>query len=139
MLICRFQGVDGPQYGCIQHDTVFALNGSPLSAQRRQGNEIGNIGQLTLLPPIVPTKIICVGRNYAAHAQELGNEIPEEPLLFFKPPSSLIGAGTPIEILPTMGRVDHEAELAIVIGKQGRFIPISTALDYVLGYCSAND
>jgi 2-keto-4-pentenoate hydratase/2-oxohepta-3-ene-1,7-dioic acid hydratase in catechol pathway len=87
----------------------------------------------------MPSKIICVGRNYAAHAKELGNEVPEEPLLFFKPSSALIGQDAVIEILPPMGRVDHEAEMAVVIGRQGRFIRRDEAQNYILGYTCAND
>jgi 2-keto-4-pentenoate hydratase/2-oxohepta-3-ene-1,7-dioic acid hydratase in catechol pathway len=81
-----------------------------------------------------PSKIICLGRNYAAHAEELGHEIPKEPVIFLKPPSSLIGPGQAI-ILPRKSKhVDHEVELAVIIGKRGRRIPWEKAMDYVLGY-----
>ncbi|NJE10979.1 fumarylacetoacetate hydrolase family protein [Thermococcus sp. MAR1] len=81
-----------------------------------------------------PSKIICLGRNYAEHAKEMGSDVPEEPVIFLKPPSSLIGPGEPI-ILPRMSkRVDHEVELAVIIGKRGRRIPREKAFDYILGY-----
>jgi len=86
-----------------------------------------------------PSKIVCVGRNYKAHAAELGNEVPPEPLLFLKPPSSLIGPGEAI-VLPTgFGRIEYEGELALVIGKTARNLSESTALSFVAGFACAND
>lgn len=139
MLICRVSTSAGPVYGLVDQDVVYELVGSPFDEGYKAAARMGSVGDVELLPPTVPTKIVCVGRNYAAHAQELGNDVPPEPLLFFKPPSSLIGQGAAIEILPQMGKVDHEAELAVVIGHRGRFISASDALNYVLGYCCAND
>lgn len=88
---------------------------------------------------ITPTKIVCVGRNYADHAKELGNEAPAEPLLFFKPPSAVIGNGDTIERPSLSQRVDFEGELAIVIGRDARNVKASDWRDYVLGYTCAND
>ena len=94
---------------------------------------------IRLLPPCAPTKIVCVGRNYLEHAKELGNEAPAEPLLFMKPPSSLIASGDSI-IYPTLSqRVDFEGELGIVIGDRARNVPREEALDYILGYTIVND
>jgi 2-keto-4-pentenoate hydratase/2-oxohepta-3-ene-1,7-dioic acid hydratase in catechol pathway len=87
----------------------------------------------------VPTKIVCVGRNYAAHARELGNEVPERPLLFLKPPSAIIGAGVAIELPPDSGRVEHEGEIAIVIGRRGRHVSVAEALHVVGGVAPLND
>lgn len=85
--------------------------------------------------PVDPrAKLICVGRNYAAHAQELGNEIPDQPLLFFKPSSSLLGPNGIIEIPKMSANVHYEGELVVVVGKRGRFIPEEEALSYVFGY-----
>lgn len=92
-----------------------------------------------LLPPCSPSKIICVGRNYAEHAKELGNEVPQEPLIFLKPPSSLIGSGAAIVYPALSQRVDFEGELGVVIGRRGRKIGASEASDYVLGYTCVND
>jgi 2-keto-4-pentenoate hydratase/2-oxohepta-3-ene-1,7-dioic acid hydratase in catechol pathway len=86
-----------------------------------------------------PTKIVCVGRNYAAHARELGNDVPERPLLFLKPPSSLIGDGDAIELPPDSLRVEHEAELGVVIGSRCRHVAEAHALDHVAGYLPLND
>src|SRR6185295_10965091 len=87
-----------------------------------------------LLPPCSPTKIVCVGRNYPEHARELGNEVPTEPLIFLKPPSSLIAAGDSIVYPPISQRVDFEGELGVVIGRRARNVKTSEAMDYVLGY-----
>ncbi|MGK3994725.1 fumarylacetoacetate hydrolase family protein [Sorangium sp. So ce1024] len=92
-----------------------------------------------LVCPVIPTKIVCVGRNYAAHAQELGNDVPVEPLLFLKPPSSLIGPGQSIELPPESHRVEHEAELGVVIGRRCKGVRPEDALDHVLGYTCLGD
>lgn len=92
-----------------------------------------------LLPPCSPTKIVCVGRNYAEHACELGNEVPKEPLIFLKPPSSLIASGDDIIYPRISARVDFEGELGVVIGKRARNVKAKDALDYVLGYTCVND
>ncbi|MBC7108949.1 MAG: fumarylacetoacetate hydrolase family protein [Methanomassiliicoccales archaeon] len=83
---------------------------------------------------VKPSKIICLGRNYAEHARELGHEIPKEPVIFLKPPSALIGPDQTIILPRRSNRVDHEVELAVIIGKRGKNIPREKAMDYVLGY-----
>src|SRR5688572_21509838 len=138
MIVCRYQSETRPEYGIIEQGVVFTLTGG-IFDNPSIGERVGSLDGLQLLAPIVPSKIICVGRNYAAHAKELGNEVPTEPLLFFKPPSSIIGHQESIEILPEMGKVDHEAELAVVIRRKGRFIIAENALNHVLGYTCAND
>jgi 2-keto-4-pentenoate hydratase/2-oxohepta-3-ene-1,7-dioic acid hydratase in catechol pathway len=92
-----------------------------------------------LLPPCSPTKIVCVGRNYPEHARELGNEPPKEPLIFLKPPSSLIASGDSIVYPSLSERVDFEGELGVIIGKRARKVKASEAFDYVLGYTCVND
>jgi len=88
---------------------------------------------------VQPSKIVCVGRNYAAHARELGNEVPKQPLLFFKPPSSLIGSGDAI-VLPTASQqVEYEAEIGVVIGRRARNVRERDAMPYVRGFTCAND
>lgn len=86
-----------------------------------------------------PSKIVCVGRNYAAHARELGNEIPERPLLFFKPPSAIIADGDPIVLPRASQRVEHEAEIALVIGQRARRVTAADALGLIAGITVAND
>ena len=93
-----------------------------------------------LLPPVTPSKIVCVGRNYREHAAELGNEVPAEPLLFFKPPSSLLRPGGTILLPHASSRVDHEGELAIVIGQRATKLPPDFNLRAIIrGYTLAND
>ncbi len=86
-----------------------------------------------------PSKILCAGRNYRAHAEEMGTDVPDEPLLFLKPPSSVIGPGEPIRIPAGVGRVDHEGEIGVVLGRRGRNIPPERAFEYVAGVFPAND
>jgi 2-keto-4-pentenoate hydratase/2-oxohepta-3-ene-1,7-dioic acid hydratase in catechol pathway len=92
-----------------------------------------------LLAPVNPYKILCIGRNYAAHAKELGNEVPTEPLLFLKPRSALVGHGGIVELPPESARVEHEAELGVVIGRKARHVGREQALDHVFGYTCVCD
>jgi 2-keto-4-pentenoate hydratase/2-oxohepta-3-ene-1,7-dioic acid hydratase in catechol pathway len=92
-----------------------------------------------LLPPCAPSKIVCVGRNYLEHARELGNEPPAEPLIFMKPPSSLIASGDSIVYPAASQRVDFEGELGLVIGRRARNVRRDDALSYILGYTCVND
>jgi 2-keto-4-pentenoate hydratase/2-oxohepta-3-ene-1,7-dioic acid hydratase in catechol pathway len=94
---------------------------------------------IRLLPPCAPTKIVCVGRNYPEHARELGNEVPAEPLIFLKPPSSLIASGDAIVYPKLSTRVDYEGELGVIIGRRARHVSPEQAMDYVLGYTCVND
>jgi 2-keto-4-pentenoate hydratase/2-oxohepta-3-ene-1,7-dioic acid hydratase in catechol pathway len=93
----------------------------------------------TVLAPATPSKIVAIGRNYRAHAKELGNEVPSEPLLFLKPPSSLIAHGEAIVLPRQSQRVEHEAELAVIIGRRAKHVSEEDALSYVFGYSCAND
>ncbi|MGA2212927.1 MAG: fumarylacetoacetate hydrolase family protein [Bryobacteraceae bacterium] len=92
-----------------------------------------------LLPPCVPSKIVGVGRNYAEHAKELGNEIPAEPAIFLKPPSSLIASGETIVYPRVTQRLDYEGELGVVIGRRARNVKSADAAAYILGYTCVND
>ena len=89
--------------------------------------------------PITPSKIVCVGRNYAAHAAELGNEVPTEPLIFLKPPSAIIGAGDTIVLPSGVGRVDYEGEIGVVIGARARHVSPEQAWDHVAALIPVND
>lgn len=86
-----------------------------------------------------PSKIVCVGRNFVAHARELGNEVPERPLLFLKPPSSLCGPGDPIRLPAASSRVEHEAEIGVVIGRRAKGLRVEEAADVIAGYVALND
>ncbi len=106
------------------------------------GRETGESASWTegdLACPVAPSKIVCVGRNYAAHAKELGHEIPSEPLLFLKPPSALLGPAGTVALPPESARVEHEAELAVVIGRRAKNLTKDDALGAVFGYTCACD
>lgn len=139
MRLIRFiEGDESPRYGWILDDKVGLIEGSLFGEYHRAETNL-SLSSLQLLAPAEPSKIICVGRNYAAHAEEHEAEVPDSPLIFLKPPSSIIGPGDPIFLPPQSSQVEHEAELAFVIGKQGRWISNDDALDHVLGYTVAND
>jgi len=108
-------------------------------AEFRRLEAVLPLDKVRLLAPTLPSKIICIGRNYVAHAREHNAEVPEVPLLFLKPPSSIIGPGEIILLPPQSQQIEHEAELVAVIGKTGRWIPTEEALDYVFGYTVGND
>ncbi len=91
------------------------------------------------LAPVTPSKIVAIGLNYKDHAAEMGKPLPAEPLMFLKPSTAVIGPGDAIRIPPGAGRVDHEAELGVVIGRRATRVPAAKALDYVLGYTCLND
>jgi 2-keto-4-pentenoate hydratase/2-oxohepta-3-ene-1,7-dioic acid hydratase in catechol pathway len=140
MRIIRFREhtQEWPSWGWVSEDRVGLIAGSPFSDFRREAAE-RPLSAVQLLPPVAPGKIICIATNYAAHAGELGTEVPALPLLFSKPPSSVIGPGEPILLPPQSQRVEHEAELAVVIGQRARWISPDEAPGYILGYTAAND
>ena len=132
----------GPQFGVVDGAEVALLDGHPFADVTRSGERVGLEG-LRLLAPVIPTKIVAVGRNYAEHAAELGNDVPTQddmPMFFLKPSSSVIGPGDPIQ-LPTdlSEEVHHEAELAVVIGGVLSRATPTEAIDAVFGYTCAND
>ncbi|MBK1786870.1 fumarylacetoacetate hydrolase family protein [Prauserella cavernicola] len=97
------------------------------------------LADVRVLAPILPSKVIAIGRNYAAHAQEFGNEVPGEPMMFLKPSTSVIGPNAAIKLPPASSRVDFEGELAVVIGQPVRNVPAARAAQAILGYTIAND
>jgi 2-keto-4-pentenoate hydratase/2-oxohepta-3-ene-1,7-dioic acid hydratase in catechol pathway len=149
---CRFESEFGPQYGEVVersgHDWIERLLPSPEedpwtqlpSATEAAGFEPLPFGSVKLLAPAVPSKIVCVGRNYRDHAAELGNEVPKEPLLFLKAPSAILAPGAPIRIPAQSERVDFEGELAIVIGRPARNLGAEQDVrSYIRGYTIVND
>lgn len=131
--------VDGTvRYAELEAEEAYILTGSPFNRGTRTG-ELVRLDETELRCPIEPSKILCIGRNYVAHIRELGHEIPKEPVLFLKPPSSLIGHGDAIVLPPESARVDHEAELGVVFGKRARNVRAEEALDYVYGYTAVGD
>lgn len=138
MRLCRLLVEGTPSWGTIDADRVRLLDGPPWAGLRPAGPTALFEGA-ALLPPCEPTKIVCVGLNYRAHAAEMGKELPAEPLLFLKAPSALLAPGASVELPRQSQRVEHEGELALVIGRRAHNVPVSRALEYVLGYTCADD
>src|SRR6266446_4631005 len=145
MKFCRFIPLDRavssavPLYGILDEDQAREISGAPW-AEWSPSSRAWPIAAVRLVAPVDPGKIVCIGRNYAAHAAELGNEVPKEPLMFLKPPSSIVGFEEPIVLPQYSRRVEHEGELAIVIGRRCSHLRDSDdALSYVLGYACLND
>lgn len=130
---------EAPAWGVVEDDVVRLLNG-PLAAREFDGRRIA-LAQARLLAPVEPSKILCVGRNYDAHRQEMGYPARTGPSVFLKPPTTVNGPGESVELPPPRlsARVEHEAELAVVIGRGARMVSAEQALDHILGYTCAND
>ena len=144
MKICRYVprnagSAPSPRYGLMEDENVMEISGMPWGQWARSGNS-SRLGDVRLLAPAEPSKIVCVGRNYAAHAAELGNELPKEPLLFLKPSTSIVGPEEPIVLTKFSQQVEHEGELALVVGRRCSYLRDSDdALSYLLGYTCLND
>lgn len=140
MKLIRFRYQDSaPQVGILQDDAVYRLAGD-LSAPAA-GEQVAPLTDVQLLAPVVPGKIIAIGLNYADHVTEMDptRAIPENPTMFMKPPSAVIGPGEPIRIANPANDTHYEAELCVVIGTTASRVPEAQALDYVLGYTCGND
>ncbi len=139
MRIIRYQTSNGEAaYGWVLEDQAGPIDGDIFGAYQR-GELRFPLSEIRLLAPVQPSKIICVGRNYAAHAAEHQAEVPKVPLIFLKPPSAVIAPGEDIVLPPQSKQVEHEAELAVVISKRGRWIAPEEAKNHILGYTAAND
>src|SRR4030065_190525 len=135
MRIVRHETGDGkkPKYGWLLGDKVGEIGGNVFGRYRRKEAETP-LADVNLLAPSEPSKIVCVGRNYVEHAKELGNEVPRVPLIFLKPPSSIIPNGGTVVLPPQSAQVEHEAELVVVIGRRGRNITTEGAKRHIFGY-----
>jgi 2-keto-4-pentenoate hydratase/2-oxohepta-3-ene-1,7-dioic acid hydratase in catechol pathway len=139
MRFARFASeTNAPIYGWIDGGKIGAVQGSIFGEFLRLEAELPLVN-IRLLPPVEPSKIVCVGRNYIEHAKEQNAEVPEIPILFLKPPSAIIGTGDTILLPAQSQRIEHEAELVVVIGKRCRNLMPEEALDYVFGYTIGND
>ena len=140
MRLVRFRHGDRIATGAIEpgSDEIRVLRGTFFEDPLPTGETVA-LGDVLLLAPVLPSKLVCVGKNYAAHAAEFGMKVPEEPLLFLKPSTAVIGPGDPIQLLPISRRVDYEGELAVVIGRLARGVRTEDAFKYILGYTCAND
>jgi 2-keto-4-pentenoate hydratase/2-oxohepta-3-ene-1,7-dioic acid hydratase in catechol pathway len=130
--------VEGQPGASLDALTVAAIDGHPFSPFSVTGDRWA-LPDVRLLSPILPSKVVALGRNYAEHAKEMGGEVPSTPLIFIKPSTSVIGDGDAVRLPPSSAEVHYEGELAVVIGKPARNVTREAALDYVLGYACAND
>lgn len=124
--------------GLVDAGTVYRVNGSIFGDWQR-GDRVAPLADVRLLAPAEPTKIVCVGRNYAAHAAEQNADVPDEPILFLKPTSSLVGPDADVVLPELSRRVEHEAELTVVIGTRCRHVTVDDAWRVVFGYTCGND
>jgi 2-keto-4-pentenoate hydratase/2-oxohepta-3-ene-1,7-dioic acid hydratase in catechol pathway len=146
MRFCRFSLLDpslskdsSSRWGLIDGEQIQEISGPPWNQWSRT-SQSWPLAKTRLLSPAEPSKVVCVGRNYAAHAAELGNEVPKEPLIFLKPPSSIIGPDEPIVLTPYSQRVEHEGELALIVGRRcSQLTESEDPLSYIIGYTCLND
>jgi 2-keto-4-pentenoate hydratase/2-oxohepta-3-ene-1,7-dioic acid hydratase in catechol pathway len=154
MKLCRFQPLELPANGLergsrrvhprarageIEDPFVFEISGDLWGERTRTRNK-WPINEIKFLPPSVPSKIVCVGRNYFEHAKELGNEAPKEPLIFLKPPSAIIAPEDPIVLPAISQRVDYEGEMAVILGRRCRNLRANDDVSkYIAGYTCLND
>lgn len=147
MRIVRFTPPQGsklgsdPHFGIMEDEkTIRAIASDPLYAGIFKEDETFLLEDVRLLAPVIPrSKVVCVGKNYADHAAEMGGEVPEEPIIFIKPNTSVIGPNDVIQWPSSSERIDHEAELAVVISKICKEVPREKAKDVIFGYTVAND
>lgn len=145
MRIARFTTGQDPRFGVVEQadcgEVLAVVTGDPLYAPLQfTGERIPLDDGVRLLAPVIPrSKVVGIGRNYAEHAAELGNEVPAEPLVFLKPNTSVIGPGDPVPLPAQSQEVHYEGELAVVIGRVCRDVPLARVPEVVLGYTCAND
>ncbi len=134
----RFQGEDGPCWGVVKDDRVLTLSEAPYERLRYDGGSLP-LAACRLLAPSVPTKIVCVGKNYYDHAMELGGEVPDRPILFLKGPNCVNCHEGAVSAPDFVKRLDYEGELAFVIRRTAKNVKPADAMSYILGYTCFND
>lgn len=142
MKIARFEHQGQLRFGILDEEAAefVVLFGDPLYTGFETRDERIPMAEVELMAPVIPrSKVVAFGRNYGEHARELGNEVPEEPLMFLKPNTSVVGPNHAITLPPQSERVEHEVELAVVIGHVARNVPAKDALEVVFGYTIGND
>ena len=131
-------GVEFPVYGVITGEKIELITGLPWPDISDPVAAL-NLADVKILAPVIPSKVVCVGKNYADHAKEMGGDVPAEPVIFIKPNTTVIGDGDFIVLPPQSVNVHHEAELAIVIGALAKNVDIDRADEVIFGYTCAND
>lgn len=145
MRFARFSIADQIAYGVVEGDdadaaslTVTAIDGHPFAPYELTRAEFP-MADVRLLPPVLPSKVIGIGKNYAEHAKEMGGEPPSTPVMFLKPSTSVVGSGETVVLPPQSSQVEFEGELAVVIGRLAREVPLDRVDDVILGYTCADD
>jgi 2-keto-4-pentenoate hydratase/2-oxohepta-3-ene-1,7-dioic acid hydratase in catechol pathway len=138
MRTCRFEKGGRELYGAIEALEVRALSAEPWAGGLPEGPKL-RLSDVTLLAPARPSKVVCIGKNYRAHARELGSEVPKEPLIFIKPSTTIIGPNVPIRLPESSKEVHHEAELALVIGRTVTRATPAEAKAAIFGWTCLND
>ena len=139
MRVARFGYNGEPRFGLVDGPELILLKGHPLVNGYETTNERVAIKEVKLLAPTIPSKVVCIGKNYADHIAEMGLPTQPEPTIFLKPSSSIIGPGDPIVLPRQSEQVELEAELAIVIGQITKDVSIDSAMEYIWGFTVAND
>lgn len=138
MKIVRFKAGDDIAYGLAESEGVTLYQGSPFVAWEATETLIP-WESVQLLAPVLPSKVVAVGKNYVDHAEEMDSDLPDEPVIFLKPATAVVGPNAPVVLPRISDEVHHEAELAVVMGRVARNIRAEDASQYVLGYTAAND
>lgn len=140
MKIARFSAGGDPQFGIVDDDELVVLAGDPMFHGYDTTGERVKLADVRLLAPVIPrSKVVCIGMNYAAHVATMQYEVPDNPLIFLKPNTAVIGPDEPIIIPPVDGRITHEGELVVVIGKIAKRVKAADWRDYVFGFTIGND
>jgi 2-keto-4-pentenoate hydratase/2-oxohepta-3-ene-1,7-dioic acid hydratase in catechol pathway len=138
MRIVRYSHDGQLSFGVLEGETIAAITPHPFAPFEYSGERLAP-DEVRLLAPVLPTKVVAVGKNYADHAKEMGDDVPEEPIIFLKPSTSVVGPDDPIIYPAGVDRVDFEGELAVIVGKMARRLDEANALQVVLGFTCAND
>lgn len=137
MRVVRILQDEDVRYGLADESSVTLISDEPFAAWEPEG--VVPLPHAQFLAPAIPTKVVCIGVNYRAHAEEMGHTLPVEPVMFLKPPTAVVGHGAEVRIPQGLDVVDYEAELAVVIGRRTRAIAAHEAPAHILGYTCAND
>jgi 2-keto-4-pentenoate hydratase/2-oxohepta-3-ene-1,7-dioic acid hydratase in catechol pathway len=137
MRVVRVFSGEDVRYGLADASSITLISDEPFSAW--ETDDVISMAGARLMPPAMPTKIVCAGVNYKQHAREMGHDLPTEPLFFLKPPTSMNAPGGEIHLPRGAGRIDFEGELAVVIGRRAHRVSVADAPSHILGYTCAND
>ena len=140
MKIARFSNGGDPRFGIVDGDEIVVLTGDPMFSGFDTTEERIPLADVRLLAPVIPrSKVVCIGLNYAEHKADMGDVGPATPLMFLKPNTAVVGPGDAIQLPPDVGKIVHEGELVIVIGKIAKQVKRENAADYIFGYTVGND